>query len=227
MYYILTRFNWSKGRDKWTGERLELFEKYTLPSVAAQTNKKFKWLIFCDPTTDMKYQLRLLDLIDPHPNFSVHYAEPPHKHEWYNPTQEVLTEFIVPFLIKEERTITTRLDSDDMLACDFVDRVYSAIDPTLPHEVLIFPHGYIMDKEGNYYKKRWGDNPFVTAVETGQDIKTAFGANHMRASRISTNYKNVDANPAWVCVVHADNAKNTLERRGVAGNETVIPEWKT
>lgn len=222
-HYLLTRFNWSKGLEPWTEQRIALFSENTYPSVMGQTCKDFKWLIFCDPKTIEPWRSQISKFNSD--NIRVIFAEPQHKHPWYNPTQEVLTDFIVPFIEPCDRLITTRLDSDDMLAPSFVERVQKAIDPSLENEVLIFPYGYIMDVDGNFRKKRWGDNPFVTASETWPNVKTAFGANHMRASRISTNYKNVDADPAWVCVCHTANFKNTLERRGVAGDPIVALEW--
>lgn len=226
-HYILTRFNWAKGKDKWTEERLELFTKYTFPSVMNQTCKDFKWLIFCDPKTISPWCSELEAL---NSNLiTVIFDEPPHKHEWYNPTQEVLTDFFKPYILGEpgSRVLTTRLDSDDMLAPDFIERIQAGVDPTLTDQVLLCYYGYIMDKEENYYNKRWSDNPFVTAVEILPDIKTAHGANHMRASRISKNILCVDRKPGWVCVVHGDNCRNNLDRRGVRGTPVVVPVWKT
>ena len=57
-HYILTRFNlrlWPHNKvgeetqtEEWLRRRVELFERYTLPSVVAQTCQDFVWIILID-----------------------------------------------------------------------------------------------------------------------------------------------------------------------------------
>lgn len=57
--FLLTRFNIHDVADagnagvsrRWLKQRLNLFERYCVPSVAAQTLADFEWLIFCDEAT--------------------------------------------------------------------------------------------------------------------------------------------------------------------------------
>lgn len=60
-HLIITRFNLNLyARDKhdaptrterWLAHRFEVFERYCLPSVAAQTNPNFRWLCLFDAAT--------------------------------------------------------------------------------------------------------------------------------------------------------------------------------
>lgn len=65
-HFILTRFNlnlWHKdkndneiNRNEWLAYRLNLFETYCLPSVVAQTEQNFKWIILVDKETPKEFQ---------------------------------------------------------------------------------------------------------------------------------------------------------------------------
>ena len=66
-HFILTRFNLRLvevsadldsdkfgnkiDRDQWLLHRFELFERYCLPSMAAQANQDFRWFLFFDEAT--------------------------------------------------------------------------------------------------------------------------------------------------------------------------------
>ncbi|MEM1060752.1 MAG: glycosyltransferase, partial [Planctomycetota bacterium] len=59
-HVILTRFNLrSSGREAkyratagWMDERFDLFEKFTVPSINAQTDQDFVWFVFFDAETE-------------------------------------------------------------------------------------------------------------------------------------------------------------------------------
>ncbi|MBY8850425.1 putative rhamnosyl transferase, partial [Saccharothrix sp. MB29] len=56
-HVVLTRFNLPsvgaesvvRAQEGWLTKRVGLFERYCLPSVAAQTSSDFRWLIYFDP----------------------------------------------------------------------------------------------------------------------------------------------------------------------------------
>ena len=66
-HFLITRFNlhfetpaWQKDKnhnetlsEEWMSSRLEIFEKYCLPSVLKQTNLNFRWIIFFDIKTTL------------------------------------------------------------------------------------------------------------------------------------------------------------------------------
>lgn len=56
-HFILTRFNvrvpgWARQTDDdWLRNRISLFERYCVTSVANKTSKEFRWLVFFDVST--------------------------------------------------------------------------------------------------------------------------------------------------------------------------------
>ena len=63
-HFVITRFNLRtaySGTDRhgkpvlgpsWMHERIELFERYCLPSMVHQVNQNFTWLVLLDEATD-------------------------------------------------------------------------------------------------------------------------------------------------------------------------------
>jgi hypothetical protein len=60
-HFLMTYFSvrhatarqWAEFPTPWLETRLALFEAFCLPSVAAQRASDFRWLIFCDVSTDV------------------------------------------------------------------------------------------------------------------------------------------------------------------------------
>ncbi|MCU1424755.1 MAG: hypothetical protein JWM51_1046, partial [Microbacteriaceae bacterium] len=56
-HVLLTRFNLPsagvesliRAQEGWLRTRVELFERYCVPSVLAQTSSSYRWLIYFDP----------------------------------------------------------------------------------------------------------------------------------------------------------------------------------
>ena len=78
-HYLITRFNLKNPKwkftknnelllnDQWMDERMALFADFCLPSVVAQTNKNFKWLLYFDTDTSEKHRAQITELLQPHP----------------------------------------------------------------------------------------------------------------------------------------------------------------
>ncbi|HLA55281.1 MAG TPA: glycosyltransferase, partial [Flavobacterium sp.] len=70
-HYLITRFNlrnpkWDVTKnnetlltDEWMEHRMGLFGNFCFPSVAAQTNKDFTWLIYFDNTTPERFKQQI------------------------------------------------------------------------------------------------------------------------------------------------------------------------
>lgn len=75
-HFLITRFNLNLyERDKhaaptrtarWLEHRFEVFERYCLPSVAAQTATDFRWLCLFDAATPEPYRRHARTLPPPH-----------------------------------------------------------------------------------------------------------------------------------------------------------------
>lgn len=115
-HYILTRFNLLNpttdiynnpkidNPKEWMQHRINLFDKYTLPSIMKQTCKDFTWLLSFSQKTPQnvinKYKnLRNIRVIYEYP---VDYLRKTYKKDWL---------------------LTTRFDNDDILLPGFVEKV--------------------------------------------------------------------------------------------------------
>ena len=66
-HVILTRFNVATpGREaafrnlpSWLENRFDLFERNCLPTVAGQTSRNFKWLVYFDPATPAAFKAKI------------------------------------------------------------------------------------------------------------------------------------------------------------------------
>lgn len=126
-HYLVTRFNVrmdgfgpeyfdpSSRTLTWENERIPLFEHYCAPSVNAQSQKDFTWLLFCDLETPLAITERIKRAIDP----SVRY-------------QLIFTTGFGDMLIQLRQlcahapalyVITTRLDNDDGISVTFMETV--------------------------------------------------------------------------------------------------------
>jgi len=98
--------------------RCKLFECTCLPSVKAQSDQNFKWIIIVDKDLAPEFRSRLDDLLNGRPNFFVHTYDP-----------EVRTdklEWLEPYFRRDPDpafVLTTNLDDDDALPRNFVSSV--------------------------------------------------------------------------------------------------------
>lgn len=84
-HFIITRFNLNLYKrdknsrptrtDRWLEHRFEVFERYCLPSVAAQTNKRFTWLCLFDAATPERYRGRIEGYKNICPQFEAVYYD--------------------------------------------------------------------------------------------------------------------------------------------------------
>jgi len=121
-HYILTRwnlldtkrdvYNYVSDPKEWMRHRINLFEKYTLPSMMAQTCKDFTWLLAFSqktpPNVIKRYKnLRNIQIIYEYP---AEYLRRTYKKEWL---------------------LTTRFDNDDILLPEFVEKVQDHVNKSI------------------------------------------------------------------------------------------------
>src|SRR6056297_2423472 len=118
-HVIMTRFNLATpGREAamrndpgWLADRFELFEDYCLPSVAAQTERGFYWILYFDENTPPEYKERITALRDVFP-FHAYYTGLFPSEGWPRSVSETVS-VETPFLL------TSRLDNDDALSTEY------------------------------------------------------------------------------------------------------------
>jgi hypothetical protein len=210
-HVVLTRFNtrhaWigaAPGLDPgWLQRRLELFEAFCLPSLAAQ-RAPFTWLVFFDSETPEELRPRIAAYRETVPSFVPVFVEG-------ELTDERIAGFVAERLAPErarhEYLITTRLDTDDAIATDFLARVQRAFRPR-ELEFLNFPLGYQW-ADGRFYYHLDPSNPFLSLVERlgEEDGRTIYCAPHDRLGR---RVRQLAAPPVWLQVVHGENLRNRV-----------------
>ena len=215
-HYLITRFNlrvseWAITKnneqllsEEWMEHRLYLFENFCFPSVAAQTNTNFLWLIYIDTDTSDKHRLQLerLAATCSHVRFIMidgMISFIPH-----------LTDFISrtchqPYLI------TSRVDNDDCLHKDYIGEIQKVFNRQ-SFSIVDIVKGYSLQIEPDVRlgKKEQVFNPFVSLIESNKNPKTIFTASHAswkEESRIiRINHKRL-----WMAIIHDKNKINRFD----------------
>jgi hypothetical protein len=215
-HIILTRFNVaSPGKEAeirlrpgWLDKRFDLFRRYCLPSVACQSEPAFEWIVVFDRKTPGPGRDEIASLQGAFP-FRAHF------------TDLFRMADITPELAGESRAgdwlLTTRLDSDDILAVDFVERLRERV--RVPRRrVINFDKGVILSPTTPpaLYETEDDSNPFASLLEPMDGrIRTIWGENHLDIFRLGEK-ENVRGRPAWMQVVHGDNVANEVRGRRVS-----------
>lgn len=215
-YFILTKYNvgiktgkYAKRQDEWMENRLELFKKFTLPSVLSQTHPPHMWVLFIDKHTNPDHHIKLWETIH-----KLHFID------------IVLTdnENIVKAARDKVNTfrrnscvVTTRLDNDDAIRKNFIQRLhYQVKNPpqySQYHFLVNFDWGFVYNPNtGDVRISRQGSNPFISKIEKGSEIQTVWGFKHTEASRQGRLVKVEDQRePMWVQTVHGKNVSNGMQ----------------
>lgn len=219
-HVILTRFSAvldpSSGPapQDWLDYRLAFFYDVCLPSVLTQTNRDFRWLVWFDDRCDEGFR----DQVD---RLAAGAFEPVWTHAPFGATlrPEVARRSQAP------RLLTTRLDSDDAIARDFVDAVQREARAAGDVDVLAidFPVGLQLDRAGRVYADHLQSNHFVSLLEhRGPRLpRTVFVDAHPKLRRHAPT-RRVVGPPMWLEVLHGSNLSN--EVRGVPTDPGVVAD---
>lgn len=209
-HVILTRFNLPTGgveglvraREGWLRERIDLFERYCAPSVAAQQGVDVTWIVYLDPASPGW----LLDRMAP-------YAERGLLHP-------VLREVVGVAELREDIAavvgtpgdvlLTTNLDNDDGLAVDFCARL-AAVATDEARVALYATRGLVLSDDG-LFLLRDRRNAFCSVRENWDDPVTSWSEYHNELHRVMPVVE-IDGPPAWLQVVHGGNVSNRVRGR--------------
>ena len=224
-HYLITRFNlknpsWKFTKnnelllnDQWMDERIDLFANFCLPSVAAQTNKNFKWLLYFDNDTAPKHKEQIATLIKPYLFIEVFYIE----------GMPALVDSIRKYIAnnsKSEYLITSRIDNDDSISKNFIDVVQSkfdkqnhlAIDVILGYTLSVTP--YMIGKKEHLF------NPFMSLIETAENAKTVWFYDHNMWKK-EKNIIHFSDERLWLSIIHEKNKVNEFDGYGNVNWEKV------
>ncbi len=213
-HFVLTRFNIaSAGREApirnsagWLKRRFELFETYCLPSMAAQQAGSFRWLIYFDEATPKEFRERI----------ETAQAAVPFDAIFVGPFRAGMAAIDVAARLdtRTGRLVTTRLDNDDAIASDFLERIRQEASGLPDGTILNFRNGAAL-RDGRLYSAADESNPFTSLVEDAADCKTIWAATH---TELGSNFplRQVVTQPCWLQVVHGENVANRIKGRRLA-----------
>lgn len=225
-HVILTRFNVPtpgresliRAQDGWLRDRIALFETYCLPSVQAQTNRHFEWIVYFDPDSPRWFMDWLNGFGSDRPFHAVFRASVSR--------EEMLSDVRAVTGARSDTLLTTNLDNDDGLAVDFVERLHAAVTGGR-REALYLSSGIILGDERTYLRTD-RENAFCSVAEPWDAPVMAWTDWHNRLGR-SMPVVQVAGGPGWLQVVHGGNVSNTVHGRLVQPAEhaarfpTVLP----
>lgn len=204
-HLILTRFNLrlpgvAPPEAGWLSHRVQLFEKFCLPSVRAQSNRNFGWLLFCDAGTPPECREKLDSYADAG-TVRPHYIRDIRE---------------VPAVVMESvergstHVITTTLDNDDALARTFVEKVQDEFRAQ-DFELVNFSSGFRLDlRKTKLYVHRIECNPFISLIERKDQLRTVLGCGPHGSIPLRFNeIRNIETEPLWLQVIHDRNVAPT------------------
>lgn len=215
-HFIITRFNvniypsdfQARLENAWLSMRLDLFQKYCFPSVRAQTNQDFTWLVLFDEKTPDMYK-RIIEAYAKYENFVPLYCGA------YDQVMPRTVEYMQQAAPDAEWLLTTRLDNDDALSTKFVHCVHEVVhslseEHLKPSDTLYinFPNGLQL-YEGDFYDFEDATNAFVSFIERRHDPHTVFWIDHPSIHKVAPVMQ-ATTHPLWLQNVHGTNMYNHL-----------------
>jgi len=231
-HFIITRYNLGlyatkaiKDKDKWMEDRYRLFTDYCIPSIEAQTNKDFVWVILLDSKTK---SVHLTDITDNVPENAVVFIN-----KWpdigrFDEKNCEQDHWKVKFVklckkIGCEYAAMTRLDNDDALVNDFVEsmRIMIGTIREIDNAVIDCNCGMFYDEinEKAYLINHPYGSPFITYIQKVEDgMNTVYNRCHRDVAISTQNRHNIHSrSPMWVEVIHENNKSNRIIDKMIKG----------
>ena len=233
-HFLITRFNlrnprWTSSRSQhpalseaWLRDRFNLFEQYCLPSVAAQTEPGFTWLVYFDTQTPEQWRPRIEAYRGDCPQFQAVFVDG--MAAFLADVQARIGAAASPYLI------SSRLDNDDCISNDFIASVQTQFVAT-DFLALDFIDGYMLEiapvrrlgRTVNAY------NPFVSLIERNHEPLGIWHKDHAQWKR-EPRLRRIRDQRIWLTIIHRENKTNEFRGFGaVSGDEvsarfTLAPE---
>lgn len=218
---LITRFNLQLPNTKWSKEskcldaeylhtRFDIFEKYTVPSIALQTDNQLKWLVLFHENTPSEFAERI----------SICQSKCPNMIPVYLTCEEMQrgAEFIGEIIRKyanSERVVSVRIDNDDVIHPNFISSIREIADKSNGSiKVISFEKGLQYD----FYKKDcinyYCENNHFLAVIHDESDTNVFSFPHSSLSEYfesSEVYVDKRRIPYWVEIISGTNVVNHIE----------------
>ncbi len=211
-HYLITRYNvrldqWERDalgqltlHDDWMAHRFELFARYCFPSVIAQSEKNFGWLIYLESSTSRKHLEQITALVSPFPFIQIRLVS------GYFGCMEDIDRCMTA--ATSAYVITSRMDNDDAIGVDYIKTVqlhFTPRDKTLI--ILLNGYGYNPMQHIATRLHQIAHNPFASFVE---ERKNEGGHTSVRGfphgnPPVGTMQIEVQAKYSWMRIFHDRN----------------------
>jgi len=239
--FLLTQFNIQvefAGRrdrgidDQWLTHRFDLFENFCLPSVTAQSQNDFIWLIEVDERTPERWLSRLNEgLASWRGKAVIVPATEDHAAQLTDAVARIAAD------LQADRVITTRMDNDDAIAGNYLSDVADTCRGLRSEGTFVidYPCGCQFDRSG-IFAVTLRMNPFLSVLSSRSDLRTAFYTRHRKMAQAGTVIEVMGNQPdpaMWMQVFHSRNLKNRHPKKQVPIDEnrvhnfSLAQNWKS
>ncbi len=224
-HFIITRFNVNihpeeyelRLNDTWLLDRFDFFSRFCLPSIIAQEEQNFDWIILFDEETPEKFR-QMIRVFEKYKNIKPIYCA-----EFYTVMPRV-KDYIAEASKGFDYILTTRLDNDDALSRKFVSTLHRVVKDVLSNpaqsieELYInFPKGY-QYCDGDVYDFTDITNAFVSLLETSRTRHTVYWIDHPGIYE-KAPVAQVETFPIYLQNVHEGNVYNYIRGEKAGGAE--------
>lgn len=241
---VLIRFNicapreWKRAVDShlneaWLEERLELFREYCLPSLLSQSFKNFRIILLIDQNTNPSFIKKLCGLsnqIDP--VLTESHIET--GDDALCVIQKAMKDYLQSKILKDGESAypllcTTRLDSDDALAPDYMECLNEAIQVADGEALRLGQYFYFSTGQQyisslhKYKRFSYPGNAFGTYVEKFdlETLKTVMFTHHPFLYKEQRAQNIISDKFKWCMVIHGGNVSNVE-----SGTELSVPDFE-
>jgi len=224
---LFTYFNWGNNplgiSEDYLDKRFKIFDKYTFPSVNAQTDKDFTWIILLNGKTPQKFK----DIMTEYKNSAnmciklVYVDNYDDNIDEYDNFKQIMKKYFSDY--NDKWVLTCRCDNDDMLAKNYIEKMKENFRP-VNNMFIDFIRGYnfdICNSDLNSYKCR--SNHFIGYVEkfvSKEKLKLVYHCNHAFAKDYGYIRRiNNKKYPLWCEIITGTNKLNELQGRSADSYE--------
>ena len=217
-HYLVTRFNvpvnnWNKDKsghttldDAWMKHRLSLFNRYCVPTIRAQSEQEFQWILYCDINTKPGDLLEIEKSVSDIHGASVRKVA--HPDEMITDLKQLISFAATPYVI------TSRVDNDDGLGNNYVKIIREHFKET-DNVLLNFTGGilYDLNKKVMTQMKNSQWNHYTSLIEekkSPEKLQTVLGFPHDNPPP-DISIENISSKGNWLKIIHERNVKSQLK----------------
>lgn len=191
------------NKEEWLDYRLDLFYKYAFPSVVNQTNKNFQWWIYFDISTPEIYKFKINEQLKGHKFISIFYK----KGSFGDLVIHLKNDLKLTLSSNIKYLITTRIDSDDLIHMDIVDKIQDKFK-NQKFASINFNRGFVYDVSTGVLASAINlSNPFISLIEQVHNFnfRTVYCQEHSRFIKQNKHLQVSNKVPLWCMTIHGTN----------------------